>query len=86
MKNVHFHIFIKALVSLGYGEVDPELKLWYLFIEGKGDELRNLLSNPGFKDHTYDIRITDTEIVARYQPLIKTAWMQKKINELRAAH
>ncbi len=79
-----FKLLVRALVKSGYGDIDPELKLYYLVIEDDIPGISKHLSGSGWSNGTYSTKITVPEIVARYRQIINMPWVQANINKLRA--
>ena len=82
--NEKFKSFVDALASLGYAEIDPELKLWHLALNNDYDGMKKLLENPGWDKNIHSVTIPDTEIVSRYANIIRAPWASAKLAEIKS--
>ena len=80
MRGMSFQTFVKLLGSLGYDDVDPEVKLFLFSIEGKN--IKEVIESPEWKNGNFNINITDREIIHRYYNLLDAPWVQKKYKEM----
>ena len=75
-----FENFLKLLETLGYDQVDLELKLFLWTIEGK--DIGEILESREWKNGKFNIDITDRAMVRRYYNLLDEPWVQEKYKEM----
>ena len=75
---------VDSLVSLGYAEIDPELKLFHCTTNGDADTLRKLLEDPGWGKKVYNINIPFGEIRERYAKILQAPWALERIAEMKS--
>lgn len=83
MRGMPFRTFVQLLVELGYAKNDPELEMFYLAHQKKFDEAKKIMAGSDWQNGgVYNRKITDRQIVARYENLLDLPAVRRKYDDM----